>query len=257
MQQPHPILEQHYQNEQEKRAYLKRIFDTTAKHYDRAVSWGSFGMGDDYRCQAMIRAGLQPGMRVLDVGCGTGLTTAAIARAMEGRGEITAVDPSEGMLEQARKRAPMANFHLGSAAATGMADASFDMVIMGYALRHVEGLDVAFAEYTRVLRPGGIVLLLELTKPERAPIRGVAMKLYFKYLLPNLTYLLSGFDREARKMMAYYWETIDAVVPPASILDALRHAGFEGIRRKVRYTICSEYVGRKPATTGGNFVKKL
>lgn len=244
--QPHPVLKQRYKSEIEKRSYLRDIFNATAHDYDRAVHWGSFGRGNEYRRRAMIRAGMKRGMQVLDVGCGTGLTTEAALKALEGSGSVVAIDPSEGMLKQARKRVPEATFRPGSAANTACDECQFDFLVMGYALRHVEDLDLAFEEYFRVLKPGGKLLLLELTKPENEPLKSFAMKVYLKFLLPSLTWVVSGFDFKAREMMHYYWETIEAVVPPGAIIEAMKRAGFKRVRRKLRYSICSEYVGIKP-----------
>ncbi len=106
-----------------------------------------------------------------------------------------------------------------------VADASMDFVTMGYALRHVEDLAATFREFRRVLRPGGRVLILEISRPVSAPARTLA-QLYFRQLVPAVCRLLSAGE-EARDLMRYYWDTIEACVPPPVILAALAGAGFE------------------------------
>ena len=171
----------------------------------------SLGTGHLYRKQALQRAGLQPGMTVLDMACGTGAVTRAIVEVLGGQGRAMGVDPSSGMLAQARAHVP-AEFHEGHAEALPFTDASFDFLSMGYALRHVGDLHGAFAECRRVLKAGGRLLLLEITKP-RARIAGALARFYFRTGLPLLT-RLSGGDRAACEMASYFWETIDACVPP-------------------------------------------
>jgi len=110
------------------------------------------------------RNGLRPGMQLLDVACGTGLVAAEAAKILGSAETITCLDPSEGMLAIARKRLA-ARFVPGRAEALPFRENSFDFLTMGYALRHVVSFEEAFGEFHRVLRPGGKVLILEVTKP--------------------------------------------------------------------------------------------
>jgi demethylmenaquinone methyltransferase/2-methoxy-6-polyprenyl-1,4-benzoquinol methylase len=116
---------------------------------------------------------------------------------------------------------------------------------MGYALRHVMDLETTFRQYHRVLRPGGTVLILEVTKPSSAAGR-FFFRLYFGRIYPALTQLFTR-SRDAREMMAYYWETMDACVPPEDVLAAMSAAGFSEVKRKHIGGLFSEYSGIKPA----------
>src|SRR5205823_15110347 len=141
---------------------------------------------------------------------------------------ITCLDPSEGMLAIARTKLP-AKFVQGRAEQMPFAGDTFDFLTMGYALRHVTDLTATFREFHRVLRPGGKVLILEVTKPS-GRVGNFLFRLYFGRVYPALTQFFTR-SRDARDMMKYYWETMDACVPPATVLDALRAAGFREVKR--------------------------
>ena len=99
---------------------------------------------------------------------------------------------------------------------------------MGYALRHVDDLDGLFAEYARVLRPGGRVLLLEISRPASAIGTAVA-RAYFGTVVPCLAWGTTG-SADASRLMRFYWDTIRECVTPAEILSALERAGFSAQR---------------------------
>lgn len=235
---PHPTLTEHYTSTEAKPAFVNRLFDKGAKHYDGVVDWGFLRTGSFYRKWVQQRHGLKPGMRVLDVACGTGLVAAAAAKILGGAETITCLDPSEGMLTEARKKLA-ATFVQGRAEALPFADGSFDFLTMGYALRHVTTLEAAFREYHRVLKPGGKVLILEVTKP-RGAVGNFFFRLYFGRIYPALTQLFTR-SRDARDMMRYYWETMDACVPPETVLEAMRAAGFVDVAAKRMGVVIAEY----------------
>jgi demethylmenaquinone methyltransferase/2-methoxy-6-polyprenyl-1,4-benzoquinol methylase len=120
---------------------------------------------------------------------------------------------------------------------------------MGYALRHVADLGVAFAEFARVLRPGGRLLILEMVPPNS---RGgyLFTKLYLKHLVPTLASLVSR-SADSRRLMRYYWDTVDQCLPPAVVMDAMAGAGFTDVTRKVQFALLTEYSARLPREQGG------
>lgn len=238
---PHESISGRYENDDGKRTFVRELFNRGAPHYDRIGRVGFLGTGQFHRRRALEQAGLRPGMDVLDVACGTGAVTRAAVEILGGRGRVCGVDPSDGMLAEARKIAG-AEFHVGHAEALPFPDQSFDFVSMGYALRHVADLQRAFTEYRRVLRPGGRLLILEISRP-RTWLGLVGARFYFRDLLPGLSWLLTG-SGDARLMMSYYWETIDACVPPDAILAAIAGAGFAQVERHVELGIFSSYTGR-------------
>jgi demethylmenaquinone methyltransferase/2-methoxy-6-polyprenyl-1,4-benzoquinol methylase len=136
----------------------------------------------------------------------------------------------------------------GRAEEIPLRDDVFDMLSMGFALRHVATLEIAFAEYRRVLKPGGRLLLLEVSRPRSAVIRW-AIRIYFQQVLPLIIRIGTG-SPDARLLMKYYWDTIDECVPPAMILAALRHTGFVEVQHRVVGGCLSEYVAVKPLPGG-------
>lgn len=239
---PHPTLTDRYATDSAKPEFVNRLFDKGAKHYDGIVDWGFLRSGAGYRRWVQQRHGLKPGDHVLDVACGTGLVAVEAAKILGTADNITCLDPSEGMLAVARTKLP-ARFVQGRAEALPFPDNSFDFLTMGYALRHVTDLETTFREYARVLKPGGKVLILEVTKPA-GTIGGFFFRLYFGRVYPFLSGLFTR-SRDAREMMRYYWQTMDACVPPATVLEALRTAGLAEVKRNTALGLFSEYTGVK------------
>jgi demethylmenaquinone methyltransferase / 2-methoxy-6-polyprenyl-1,4-benzoquinol methylase len=240
---PHPDLREYYPEAAARRRFVDDLFDRTARHYDWLDGVLSLGSGRRYRRAALQRAGIGAGMTVLDVAVGTG-PVARAARALTGdQGRVVGLDASFGMLRQARANvaAPLVR---ALAEELPLADRTVDALTMGYALRHVRDLATAFREYRRVLKPGGRVLLLELTRPAAGTLSYAALRLYMRRVIPAVARLRGG--RDAGLLMSYFWDTIERCVPPETILEALAASGFEQVRRQVQCGIFSEYTARRP-----------
>lgn len=239
---PHPTLDRYYGEDAKRSRYVLRLFDRTARHYNTIEKiFGNGGLW--YRRFSLRRAGLRSGMRVLDVAIGTAAVARGAVRLVGPGGCVVGVDPSSGMLREARRvfRGPLAR---GVAQALPFKADFFDFVTMGIALRHVSDLVRAFSEYHRVLAPGGRVWILEGHVP-KSSLGHAATRFVWARIIPGLTLLFTR-DREAKELMDYYWDTVEQCVPPETIVEAMRKAGFEDVRFEVVVpgAFC-EYTGRK------------
>jgi demethylmenaquinone methyltransferase/2-methoxy-6-polyprenyl-1,4-benzoquinol methylase len=235
---PHRPLTDYYQTEQDRQAYLRRIFDDTAADYDRIESLLAWGTGSRYRRQALIRGGLKTGMKVLDVGVGTGLVAAQACILAGDASLVTGVDPSPGMLAASKLPDTMVLIE-GRAESLPFPDNHFDFLSMGYALRHISDLTTAFAEFERVLKPGGRLCLLEITKPQ-SRFGQWLLKNYMRGVIPLLTRFISR-QKAAATIWRYFWDSIEACVPPERVAATLSAARLTQVRRHLELGVFSEY----------------
>lgn len=235
---PHPTLTKYYANDDERDRAVRALFDAGAADYEWICWLMSMGTGEGHRRRVLQDAGLAAGHRLLDVATGTGLVLRSGADLVGPTGLAVGLDPSAGMLRENRTRsaAPLVQAR-GEHLPFG--DACFDVVSMGYALRHVPDLVALFAEYRRVLRSGGRLVVLELAQPTSAVAKRLN-QLFLQTLVPRVAQLSTGRP-EARRMMEYFWDTIEKCVPPDVILAALAASGFEATR-SVTGGVLSQYL---------------
>jgi demethylmenaquinone methyltransferase / 2-methoxy-6-polyprenyl-1,4-benzoquinol methylase len=165
---------------------VRRMFDRIAPVYDamnRAMTVGLDGRWRRITAEAVVR----PGDAVLDACCGTGDLAIAAERA---GGRVTGLDFSEQMLERARRKAPELEWVSGDLLALPFEDASFDVATVGFGVRNVESLEAALAELRRVLRPGGRLAILEITRP--GGFLEPFYRVWFDRVVPLLGKLLPG-----------------------------------------------------------------
>ncbi len=232
------VVGRYYDGPEQKQRFLREIFDRTAPVYEAIARWGWFGSGDVYRRNVLRRAGFKPTMRAIDVASGTGPTARALLHFVERPDQVVCAEPSAGMIAESRKRLSCVH-HQATAENLPVADASFDFLTMGYALRHVDDLDATFREFRRVLKPGGKALVLDVTRPEGAVGR-LLFTAYFKYVLPSLTLVVSR-DRAAYRLMTYYWETMEQMTGREEVAEIMREAGFRSVEHRVHLGCFSEY----------------
>ena len=243
---PHPVLPDYYPDLAQRPAFVRGLFDRTARYYDRVNRLLSLGSGSWYRRRALQRAGLRPGMTVLDVAIGTGLV-ARQALAITGDPQaVVGLDVSAGMLAETRRLLPIPLVQ-GLMEQLPVADESVDFVSMGYALRHVADLKATFREFHRVLRPDGVLLILEIARPA-TPCKRAVLKFYLGRLIPLLGRLTTG-KRDMQTLMRYYWDTIDNCVRPEAIIQAIRDAGFAEAGCDVEFDLFRAYFGRRGGAT--------
>jgi len=239
---PHPTLPRYYADDGGKAGFVRRIFDAGAADYDRVERMMALGSGSWYRRQALQRAGLAAGMRVLDVATGTGLVAREEVGLVGDPGLVLGVDPSAGMLAEA-VRSLSVRVVMGRAEQLPVADGAFDFLSMGYALRHISDLAKAFGEFRRVVRPGGTVCILEITRP-RSRVGGVLLRQYMRRVVPALA-RLTGRRTESPVLWEYFWDTIAACVPPERVTAGLEDAGLKEVRIEKHLGIFSRYTARR------------
>jgi demethylmenaquinone methyltransferase / 2-methoxy-6-polyprenyl-1,4-benzoquinol methylase len=235
---PHPPLTEYYAESRVRPSWVRDIFNRTAGDYDRVEAALSAGSGPRYRRWALERAGLRSGMKCLDVGAGTGLVAKQAAQLVGATGTVIGVDPSVGMLTAGAFPANIATV-VGAGERLPLGSAQFDFLSMGYALRHVADIASAFTEFHRVLKPGGRLCILEISRPQRR-ISLAMLKLYMRAFVPMIAKLVAK-QAETATLMRYYWDTIEACVPPSQLIAALQAAGFRQVERYVEFGIFSEY----------------
>ncbi len=226
---PHSPLSAYYDSDKDRHGYVIDLFNRTAKHYNTIERLFLNG-GLLYRWLSLRRAGLCRGMRVLDVAIGTAAVARGAARLVGPEGRVFGVDPSSGMLSEARRvfDGPLTR---GVAEGLPFADDSFDFVTMGIALRHVSDLVTTFGEYLRVLRPGGKLWILESHVPS-SRIGHSLTRFVWARVIPGMTLVSTG-SRDAKLLMDYYWDTVEQCVEPRVIVDAMRVAGFEAASSQI------------------------
>ncbi len=167
------------------------MFDRIAGVYDRMNGVMTAGLHHTWRRRAVDLAALGPGARALDVATGTGDLALELARRVSPGGEVVGTDFSEQMLALAREKAAAqgADAHLRFETANALAlpyrDGEFDAATVGFGARNFAQLDQGLAEMARVVRPGGRVVVLEITTPRRPPL-STFFELWFDRAVPAL-----------------------------------------------------------------------
>ncbi len=226
---------------------VRGMFDRIAGVYDVMNTAMTAGLHHRWRERAADRAELEPGDYALDVCCGTGDLAFELARRVGPEGRVIGSDFSEPMLDLARHKAEArgarsVRFEWGDALDLTYDDATFDAVSVGFGVRNLADLDRGVGELTRVLKPGGRLVILEITTPRRPPM-STFFSLWFDRLVPLLG-TLAG-DRDA---YTYLPESVKRFPPPEGLALIMDRAGLEAIRYTVLAGgIIAIHSGARPA----------
>lgn len=204
------------------------MFDRIAGLYDRMNSVMTAGLHHQWRRRAADLAGLAPGGRALDVATGTGDLALELSSRVAPGGEVVGIDFSEKMLELARAKAGQrgVRFESGNALALDYPDASFDAATVGFGARNFSDLDRGLSEMARVVRPGGRVVVLEITTPRRPPL-STFFELWFDRAVPALGRLV---DSQA---YAYLPSSVRRFPGPEELAADMWRCGL----REIRYVV--------------------
>jgi demethylmenaquinone methyltransferase/2-methoxy-6-polyprenyl-1,4-benzoquinol methylase len=236
-------IEAYYASPARRPGAARALFNRFARHYDLINQIFSLGSGAWYRRSCLRQAGVGPGAVVVDVAVGTGLLAREAQRLMQGRGMLIGIDLSEAMLAEAQKSLNIPLIQ-GTAEALPLADGVADFVTMGYALRHLSDIGQALREAKRLLRPGGKLVLLEISAPAN-PAMMKMLNAFVGGVLPALSALIAR-DGQAKALMDYHWQTITAYAPPEAVLTAIRQAGLDGAICVSEFDFFRFYSGLKP-----------
>ncbi|CAM3233663.1 MULTISPECIES: demethylmenaquinone methyltransferase [Brevibacillus] len=173
----------------EKAQYVHSVFESIAEEYDKMNNIISFGSHVAWRNYTMKQMNIQPGQSALDVACGTADWTIALAQAVGPTGRVEGLDFSQNMLDVGAYKVSKSNVDSmvklvnGDAMNLPYEDNTFDYATIGFALRNVPDIQTVLNEMTRVVKPGGKIVSLEVSKPPFIPYRKL-FYLYFYNILP-------------------------------------------------------------------------
>jgi demethylmenaquinone methyltransferase/2-methoxy-6-polyprenyl-1,4-benzoquinol methylase len=203
---------------------VRAMFDRIAGFYDLMNSVMTAGLHHRWRARAADLAALRPGDSALDVACGTGDLAIELARRVGTGGEVIGSDFAEEMLERARAKAPELQWEWGNALELPYASGRFDAATVGFGARNFSDLDRGLAEMARVVRPGGRVVVLEITTPRRPPL-STFYSVWFDRVVP-LIGRLTG-EEEA---YTYLPSSVKRFPAPDGLAAAMERAGLSDIR---------------------------
>ncbi len=211
---------------------VNRMFDRVAGHYDTLNSVMTAGLHHHWRERAADRAELRPGDSALDVCCGTGdLALELVGRVAPG-GRVVGCDFSEPMLDLAREKvarrgADGARFEWADALQLPYDRERFDAITVGFGVRNLADLDRGLREMARVLKPGGRLVVLEITQPARPPLSW-----FFSFWFDRIVPLLGTFSADP-EAYSYLPQSVRSFPSPRGLAERMDGAGFE----RIRYTV--------------------
>jgi demethylmenaquinone methyltransferase/2-methoxy-6-polyprenyl-1,4-benzoquinol methylase len=217
-------------NEDGKEAYVESLFSSIAPKYDLLNSVLSLTRHKAWRRFAVSKSGIKPGGRALDVCCGTGDFAFELARRVGKEGHIIGVDFSNPMIDIAREKATRRGFTNveftdANACALPFEDNSFDCATVGFGLRNVSDITKALSEMTRVVKPGGRVVNLEISHV-RLPILRPLWKFWFYFLTPRT----ASFLRARRSAYEYLPDSVKTFISREELAELMESSGLIDVR---------------------------
>ncbi len=219
-----------------KQEKIVSMFDNIAPTYDTANRVMSMGVDKSWRRKACDLAyefsGADTLDKIVDIACGTGDMMEFWKNRSEVNGiaigEIVGVDPSVGMVDVARKKYPLFNYHIASATDIPLEDASADILSITYGIRNVVQREDALKEFNRVLKKDGLVVILEFMKNENPSSLGKIMNFYTNKILPKV----GGFISKNLEAYEYLPNSIESFSTVENMQNELMEAGFEMLYTK-------------------------
>ena len=235
-----------YSNDGKKSEQVEQMFDNIAPAYDMLNHTLSLGIDKSWRHKAIRWLKPFHPQRIMDVATGTG-DFAILAYKMLQPAQLIGTDISEGMMNVGREKvkkeglSDKISFAREDCTSLSFADNSFDAITVAFGIRNFEDLDKGLSEMCRVLTPGGHLVILELTTPDRFPMKQM-FYLYSKIVIPVLGKLFSKDNRAYR----YLPQTIQAFPQGEVMKDVISRAGFSKVEfQRLTFGICTLYTATK------------
>lgn len=235
-----------YGNDGKKSEQVEQMFDNIAPAYDQLNHTLSLGIDKSWRRKAIHWLKPYRPQRIMDVATGTGDFAILACRELQPE-HLVGTDISEGMMNVGREKVKKAglsgkiSFAREDCTSLSFADNSFDAITVAFGVRNFEDLDKGLSEMCRVLKPGGHLVILELTTPERFPMKQL-FAVYSRLVIPTLGKLFSK-DNSAYK---YLPQTIKAFPQGEVMRGVISRAGFGEVRfRRLTFGICTLYTATK------------
>jgi demethylmenaquinone methyltransferase/2-methoxy-6-polyprenyl-1,4-benzoquinol methylase len=226
--------------------YVRRVFDSIAHRYDLLNHLLSSGIDIVWRKKAIRLLRSHHPQTILDVATGT--ADLAIEAARLRTATIVGIDIAPEMLKRGKEKiarrglSHLISLELGTAESMRFEDESFDAVTVAFGVRNFTKLDQGLAEMYRVLRPGGVALILEFSKPKKAPLKQL-YNWYFRSLLPRI----GGWISNCREAYEYLPNTVEEFPDGKEFASLLQNHGFARIAfYPLTFGIATIYLGYKP-----------
>lgn len=236
-----------YNGDESKTGQVRQMFDSIAPAYDFMNRAMTMGIDKIWRHIAVKMLKRYNPVSILDVATGTGDLAIKLCKSLDSVKHITGIDLSRNMLDVALTKVAKINlvdkisFEEGNCLDLRFGDNSFDAVTVAYGVRNFEHLEQGYCEMFRVLSPGGVLCVVELSTPTSRFIKAL-YDFYTRTLIPFAGRLISH-DKRA---YSYLPESIAAVPQGNEMLDIMRRAGFANCHfRRLTFGTCSIYIGEK------------
>ncbi len=231
-----------------KKEGIQKLFDSIAPEYDKLNHILSMDIDKTWRKRAVKQiVDVKTPLKILDIACGTGDFAIETAKHCPDGSRITGIDISEGMLEIGKTKVEEAGLgeiitlESGDCADIQYADATFDRVTIAFGIRNFEDKEKCLKEVFRVLKPGGKLIILELSVPSNRFLSDV-YKVYFKGVLPVVGGMVSG----NRSAYEYLPESVIRFPKPERFMEMMMEAGFSKVRHKsFTMSTCRMFIGVK------------
>lgn len=222
---------------------VRKMFSAIAPSYDLNNRLHSLWCDQYWRRVAVKMADVKPTDRVVDVACGTGDLTLKFAAKSS---DVVGIDFTYEMLPIARRKSAAshaATFINGDALNLPLPDASADIISIAFGIRNVQNWQACIKEFTRVLRPGGRMIILEFSLPTNKLLLA-GYNFYFRKIMPRTATLISGDKTGAYK---YLPESVNTFISRDAMQNEMRANGLTGVvARPLTFGICVCYKGTKP-----------